>query len=136
MSPLTIQEQKDFGLAPAAVDKKLEGLLLAAEGIAMSTCPSAQNNERTYTDRMRFAIYTLARAVDANFAANPANNLVSESVEGYSYSRETIDYVGNGAVAGALRLVEFACQESHSSGVGLSVRGHKPKSCSSHCSGG
>lgn len=130
MNKLTVQEQQELGLAPAEGLKKLEGLLLAAEGMATTHCPSAQNNERIYTDRMRFAIYTLARAVNACFAANPANNVVSESVEGYSYSIAAVDYVGNGAVAGALRLVEFACQESHKIGIGISVRGHK--SCHHH----
>lgn len=129
MNTLTIIEQAQYGLAPAGEAKKLEGLLLTAEGIAMQHCPSAQNAERQYTDRMRFAIYTLARAIDANFAANPANNVVSESVEGYSYSRETIDYIGNGAVAGALKLVEYACQANVSPCVGASVHGRKPKCC-------
>lgn len=138
MNVLTIAEQKEYGLAPAVVDKKLEGLLLTAEGMAVANCPSAETTGRIYTDRMRFAIYTLARAINANMAADPASNVVSESVEGYSYSREAIDYTGSGAVTGALRLVEFACQESSSTGIGVSVRGHRAHGscCDECCDGG
>ena len=132
MNQLTIAEQTEFGLAPAGTAKKLEGLLLAAEGIATRHCPSAQNTERLYTDRMRFAIYTLARAIDASFAANPANNVTSESSEGYSYSLAAIDFVGSGAVTGALKLVAFACQNSGEPAIGTSVRGRRTK-C--HCRG-
>lgn len=130
MERLTVTEQREFGLAPAVnEEKKLLGLLLAAEGIATSHCPSAQNAERVYTERMRFAIYTLARAINASFAANPENNVVSESVEGYSYSKDAIDYTGSKVVAGALRLVDFACHAANESGLGVSVKGRKPCSC-------
>ena len=134
MNVLTIAEQAALDLAPAGTAKKLEGLLLTAEGMATAQCPSAQNAERLYTDRMRFAIYTLARAIDASLAANPANNIVSESSEGYSYSREAIDYSGSGAVAGALKLVAFACQASSEPAIGLSVRGHRSKHRCRGCS--
>lgn len=129
MKQLTTAEQAEYGLAPAGSQKKLEGLLLAAEGMAVAQCPSAANAERLYTDRMRFAIYTLARAINATLAADPTNNIVSESVEGYSYSREAIDYVGSGAVNGALKLVDSACAGCSASGIGVSVRGHRPHRC-------
>lgn len=130
MERLTVTEQREFGLAPAVnEEKKLQGLLLTAEGIATAHCPSAQNAERVYTERMRFAIYTLARAINASFAADPANNVISESAEGYSYSLSEVDYTGNKVVAGALRLVDFACHTAEESGIGVSVKGRRPCAC-------
>lgn len=130
MQQLTTQEQIEFGLAPAVnVAKKLEGLLLAAEGMATTRCPSAQNSERLYTDRMRFAIYTLARAIGASIAADPANSVVSESLEGYSYSKSDVDYIGDKVIVGALKLVDAACTGTMDSGIGASVKGRRPRGC-------
>lgn len=130
MQRLTVQEQAEFGLTPAVrQEKQLEGLLLTAEGMAAKRCPSAQNNDRLYTDRMRFAIYTLARAIGASIAADPANNIVSESLEGYSYSKAEVDYVGDKAIVGALKLVDAACTGTMDSCIGVSVKGRRPHGC-------
>lgn len=132
MQRLTVQEQTEFGLTPAVrEEKKLEGLLLAAEGMAGARCPSACNDDRLYTDRMRFAIYTLARAIGASIAADPANNVVSESAEGYSYSKAEIDYVGDKVIVGALKLVDAACTGEIDACIGVAVKGRKPHRC--HC---
>lgn len=134
MQRLTIAEWREYGLAPAVKsDKQLEGLLLTAEGMATNRCFSARNNERLYTERMRFAIYTLARAIGASIAANPANNVVSESMEGYSYSKAEIDYIGDKVVVGALKLVDAACTGVAHSGIGTAVRGSAVRGCRCGC---
>lgn len=130
MLRLTIEEQSLYGLTPAVKErKKLEGLLLTAEGMATTHCPSAQNADRVYTERMRFAIYTLARALNSSLAADPANNVISESIEGYSYSKEPADYKGNSIVSGALKLVDFACHKANALNIGVSVQGRRPVRC-------
>jgi hypothetical protein len=130
MQRLTIAEWREYGLAPAVKsDKQLEGLLLTAEGMATTRCFSAQNNDRLYTERMRFAIYTLARAISTSIAADPANNVVSESLEGYSYTKSEVDYVGDKVVVGALKLVDAACTGAAHSGVGAAVKGSAVRGC-------
>lgn len=130
MQRLTIAEWREYGLAPAVKsNKQLEGLLLTAEGMATTRCFSARNDERLYTERMRFAIYTLARAIGASIAANPANNVISESMEGYSYAKAEIDYIGDKVVVGALKLVEAACTGAAHSGIGAAVRGSAVRGC-------
>lgn len=134
MRRLTIAEWREYDLAPAVKsDKQLEGLLLTAEGMATTRCFSARNNERLYTERMRFAIYTLARAIGASIAANPANNVVSESMEGYSYSKAEIDYIGDKVVVGALKLVDAACTGVAHSGISAAVRGSAVRGCRCGC---
>ena len=134
MQRLTIAEWREYDLAPAVKsDKQLEGLLLTAEGMATTRCFSARNDERLYTERMRFAIYTLARAIGASIAANPANNVVSESMEGYSYSKAEIDYIGDKVVVGALKLVDAACTGVAHSGIGAAVRGSVVRGCRCGC---
>lgn len=130
MQRLTIAEWREYDLAPAAKsDKQLEGLLLTAEGMATTRCFSAQNDDRLYTERMRFAIYTLARAIGTSIAADPANNVVSESLEGYSYSKAEVDYIGDKVVVGALKLVDAACTGAAHSGIGAAVRGSAARGC-------